>query len=194
MSTRNLLLRLAAFAPAVPLDIRDIRGPVHIPSPFRGLVLAVIAVGILVLAYAAYSWVRRFRRDRVKTPEQIALARLERARELAKGGRVEAVCDEVSNAVRAYVEARFPVRAAHRTTEEFLRDLISMPRSPVAEHREALADFLGACDLVKFARFSMASEPLANVIDGAEAFVRATAIVEVKKEMNAHGSTAEASG
>ena len=36
------------------------------------------------------------------------------------------------------------MRAAHRTTEEFLHDLLKLPDSPLAEHRETLGDFLDA--------------------------------------------------
>jgi hypothetical protein len=79
----------------------------------------------------------------------------------------------VSNIVRTYIEERFHIAAAGQTTREFL---IAEKENPQLEHcdRKALADFLVASDLVKFARF----EPIANTwndaIDRAEQFVSNT--------------------
>jgi hypothetical protein len=171
-----LAAALGATTPAAAAqDIRDIRGPISIPSiwPTVLLVAGVVAVGI-VLAVAVYAAVRHFRRSRLKTPAQIALARLEQARALAKEGHAAELGAAVSDTVRAYVEARFDFCAPKRTTEEFLHDLTSASDSPVSRHRDALGAFLGACDLAKFARFNIDVEHQLAMIDAAADFVRAT--------------------
>lgn len=162
-------------AGATASDIHDIRGPIPIPSlwPTVLLVAGIVAVALLV-ALLTYLLVRRLRQARVKTPAQIALARLEEARSLATEGHAAELGEAVSGTVRTYIEARFELRAPKRTTEEFLHDLASASESPVAEHRDALAQFLGACDLAKFARFAIDVEHQLAMIDAAAAFVRAT--------------------
>ncbi len=79
----------------------------------------------------------------------------------------------VSEIVRGFIEQSFPLRAAHRTTEEFLRDLVNVEESPLAAHREALREFLQHCDLAKFARWSLTREQMEAMLASASAFVTA---------------------
>jgi hypothetical protein len=180
MNARGIVTSLAAAAPTLPpaaQDIRDIRGPIAIPSVWP--VLLMVAGGILLLAAlgaATYWLVRRIRKIRTKTVDELALERLERARALARDGRVAELAVELSDAVCEYVEARFQLRAAYRTTEEFLHDLLTMKGSPVAAHRDRLGEFLGACDLAKFARFALDVEQMQAMIDAAQAFVKSTCV------------------
>ena len=81
----------------------------------------------------------------------------------------------VSEIVRQYVEEAFRVRAAHRTTEELLADLM-LDRSPVALHRTALGEFLRYCDLAKFAGWSLSPADRSALLTSAETFVRATSV------------------
>lgn len=156
-------------------DIRDIRGPISIPSVWPWVLIGVGAVAaLLVLGAATYWLVRRLRKGRVKSAAELAIERLERARAVAREGHAAEVAAEASDAVREYIEARFTLRAAHRTTEEFLRDLLERAATPIASHRQPLGDFLGACDLAKFARFDMGVERMGAVIDAGQTFVRAT--------------------
>jgi hypothetical protein len=77
----------------------------------------------------------------------------------------------VSEIVRQFVEEVLPVRAAHRTTDEFLRDLTSLSYLPLAQHRDSLADFLRHCDLAKFARWSLTVSQMDAMLESARAFV-----------------------
>ena len=77
----------------------------------------------------------------------------------------------VSEIVRLFIEECLPVRAAHRTTNEFLHDLVNLPDSPLAAHRETLADFLQHCDLAKFARWSLTVPQMEAMLASASAFV-----------------------
>lgn len=149
-------------------DILDIRGPIHIPAPFPWLAWAGSALGAAALGFGAWTWLRRPRR---KLPFEIALEKLEATRPLMQGESAEPFSLAVSEIVRLFIEECLPVRAAHRTTNEFLRDLVNLPDSPLAAHREMLADFLVHCDLAKFAKWSLSVPQMEAMLASASAFV-----------------------
>ena len=190
MKLMSSFLALAAAAPVVAgaePDIRDIRGPISIPAMWPVLLIVAGAVVLaLALTAATYRIVRRLRRARIRTPAEIALERLERARSLARAGHAAELGTELSDAVREYIQARFELRAPHRTTEEFLNDLRLAPKSPIAEHREPLGEFLDTCDLAKFARFAIDVEHMRVMVDAAESFVRATSSPSPAESSRSH--------
>ncbi len=167
-----------------PDDIRDIRGPIDIVPAW--LWPAAIAAGLLLLAAAAWAFVRWRRRPAasVATPsaEDVALARLERARSLMEPGRAREFGGAVSDAVRQYVEARFGLRAARRTTEEFIGDLLRERAPALAEHRDLLSDFLSHCDLAKFARLPLGPDEMEAMLGSARRFVESGRPVAVAEE------------
>ena len=81
----------------------------------------------------------------------------------------------VSDVVRRYIEERFAVTATHRTTEEFLHDLLESSHAPLARHRALLSEFLQQCDLVKFAGMSLTLQNMESLHHSARAFVLETA-------------------
>jgi hypothetical protein len=155
-------------------DIRDIRGPKHIPSVWTLPLL--LAGGVLLAsgAYAAWRLSRRRRPQRVKLPFELALSRLEHARALMHPENGREFSIEVSDAVREYIERRFCVMAAHRTTHEFLRDLLGAPDALLAAHRALLADFLNLCDLAKFAGWHLSMQDMQTLHQSAREFVLET--------------------
>jgi hypothetical protein len=166
-----------------PDDIRDIRAPITIPYWWIPLAVGVGVVLAVALCYGIYRLVRRIRQERAKTAAEIALARIERARELLTTQSSSEFSAELSGAVRAYIEARFRVRAAHRTTEEFLRDLLVASGSIGAQllvHREPLDEFLSWCDLAKFAKLAFSPGQADAITASARRFVETTA--ETPKE------------
>jgi hypothetical protein len=153
-------------------DIRDIHGPVAIPharSPWWYLGGAGAAVG----AAAALALYLRRRRPPAP-PHERALRALAAAGATLEGDPRQ-FSFAVSEIVRQYVEEAFRVRAAHRTTEELLADLM-LDRSPVALHRTALGEFLRYCDLAKFAGWSLSPTDRSALLASAETFVRATSV------------------
>jgi hypothetical protein len=166
-------------AASIPLgvaeDIRDIRGPKFIFPPW--LLPAVIAGAVLLAlgAWGLWRWLRRRRRPRVLLPFEIALQRLEEMRSLMQPDDAREFSIAVSDVVRRYIEERFSVTATHRTTEEFLRDLLESSHAPLARHRALLSEFLQACDLVKFAGMSLTLQNMASLHESARAFVLETA-------------------
>ena len=160
-------------APAAD-DIRDIRGPISIPY---GWLWAAYVAGGIVLAAAAcggWRWYCRHAAERARQPDEIALERLERARVLMTLDGAREYSFAVSEITRGYIEARFQQRAARRTTEEFLHDLLAQADTPLAAHRAPLEDFLRHCDLAKFARWQLSLAEMESMHESARAFILET--------------------
>ena len=156
-------------------DIRDIRGPKYVLP--RWLLPALVA-GAALLALAGYGiwrWQRRRRRPRVLLPFERALQRLEELRPLMQPAHAREFSIAASDIVRTYIEQRFDVTATHRTTEEFLHDLLESSNPSLARHRGLLAEFLQQCDLVKFAGMSLSMQSIEALQQSARAFVLETA-------------------
>ena len=159
----------APVTPSAPAeDIIDIRPPIHIAAPFPWLAWSAGALCLIAVSTAAW---KLWRREKRKLAYEIALERLENARPLMRETNAEPFSLAVSEIVRCFIEEVLPVRAAHRTTDEFLRDLTSLSYLPLAEHRDSLADFLRHCDLAKFARWSLSVSQMEAMLDSAKAFV-----------------------
>ena len=156
---------------AVAQDIRDIRGPKHIPSPWIWPAWVAGGLALGALGYAVWRWNRRRAIAAAKLPYEIALDRLEETRALMQPENAREFSITVSEIVRHYIEVRFQVCAARRTTEEFLYDLLESPDALLASHRALLADFLHHCDLAKFARWILSIEEMENMLQSARTFV-----------------------
>lgn len=96
--------------------------------------------------------------------ELAALMREETDREFVQG---------VSGILREYIQARFGLRAPHRSTEEFLREARQSELLP-ENHQRVLARFLSQCDSVKFARRRAAVPEMQTLLLAARAFVEGT--------------------
>jgi hypothetical protein len=155
-------------------DIRDIRGPKHIPSPWLWSLWLAGGTALAALLYAGWRWNRRRALAAALLPYEIALARLEEARALMQPENAREFSITVSEIVRQYIEVRFRVWAARRTTEEFLHDLLEPSDALLMSHRELLAEFLRHCDLAKFARWILSLEEMNTMLQSAHNFVLET--------------------
>ena len=166
---------VAAVAPnataVTPEDIRDIRPPIHIPY---GWLWAAYVAGGLVLAgllFAAWRWYRRRDHSRRKLLYELTLDQLEAVRALMEPLKGYQFSIAVSEIVRNYIEQRFQVRAAHRTTQEFLHDLLAESHAALTAHHPLLAEFLEHCDLAKFARWQLSVAQMEAMYQSARTFV-----------------------
>jgi hypothetical protein len=155
-------------------DIRDIRGPLGVPtSPVR---LALLILLPLLLAALLFVLARRLRSRKDESPRP-ALGPLPRpAHEIAlealaalggsgmlERGDVKEFHIEASDILRRYVEARFRVEALEMTTREVLAGL-ELAGSE-ARFREGLGAFLEQCDLVKFAKVRPGTDASRQLLD-----------------------------
>jgi len=152
-------------------DIRDIRGPKGMLPAW--LIPALIAGGALLAlgGYAAWRWHRRQSVPRALQPFEIALRHLEDIRRLLDPSSVREFSIAISGLVRQYIEDGFKVTATHRTTEEFLHDLLETEDASLAAHRGLLAEFLQQCDMAKFAGVSLSRKIMESLYQSARRFV-----------------------
>jgi hypothetical protein len=156
-------------------DIRDIRGPKFILPWWLVPALLAAVVMLALLGVGAWRWLRRRRRPRALLPFEVALQRLEDIRPLMQPQSVREFSTAVSDIVRSYIELRFDLIATHRTTEEFLHDLLESSKASLLRHRALLSEFLQQCDLVKFAGISLTPQTMESLHHSARAFVLETA-------------------
>jgi hypothetical protein len=152
-------------------DIRDIRGPKHIFPLW--LLLAWLA-GAAALAIGGYALWRRMHRPpppRKLELFEIALQRIEESRTLMQPASVREFSIAISDIVRGYIEDGFDITATHRTTEEFLHDLLDTSNEALAAHRNLLAEFLYRCDEAKFAGAGLSMPIMESLHRSARTFV-----------------------
>ena len=155
-------------------DIRDIRGPLHIPDPHIWLYYTVGACLFLIGAAAAWRWLRRRKVLRAKLAFEIAFEQLERAKALMKPEMGDEFSVAVSNAIRTYIESRFDLRVTRHTTEEFMARIAAEPSGDLCEYAGLLHNFLEYCDLAKFARYMLGSDQMEEMHRSAWEFVDKT--------------------
>jgi Domain of unknown function (DUF4381) len=156
-------------------DIRDIRGPKAIAPAWLVPVSIAAAIALALGAYAYWRWRRRLRAVRPLLAFEVALQRLEQIRSLMRPAEVREFSIAITDIIRSYIEERFQVTATHRTTEEFLHDLLRSSEATLASHRELLAEFLQQCDLAKFAGMSLSQQIMESLHASARSFVIETA-------------------
>jgi hypothetical protein len=145
--------------PAAANDIRDIKPPVGIPSGWEWLWWVLAALATIAVAVLIWRW---WQKRRSQIPVEPPVPAHVRAKEMLEKALAlithpKPFCTLVSDTVRTYLEARFDFHAPERTTEEFLHELRGTDLLS-AEQKEKLGEFLGCCDLVKFAKY----EPVEN--------------------------------
>lgn len=165
----------AAGSRAAAEDIRDIRGPKPVASPWLLWAFLGGAVLAALLAYSLWRWIKRRRNVPEPSDFELALGRLEAARTLMQPGRAREFSIEVSGIVRDYIERRFHVMAAHRTTHEFLHDLVLSVDPALAAHRDSLGEFLQSCDLAKFGGWNLKIDQMSAMLESARRFIQSAA-------------------
>jgi hypothetical protein len=161
----------SAASPVQAEDIHDIRGPISIPYEYLWAAYLVGGLAAAAALYGAWRLYRNRAKERAKLPFEIALEKLEAARALMVDHKVREYAFTVSEIIRVYIEQRFGEKAARRTTEEFLSDLLKQTETPLAQHRRRLEDFLGYCDLMKFARWEASVREMESMHESARTFI-----------------------
>jgi hypothetical protein len=170
---------------SVAEDIRDIRQPRHVPAPWFWV---VVAAGVAICLAAAVAVWAALRRNRIfqLSPTEIALQHLEEARRLIDPAHAREYCFAVSSIIRGYLEKQLRLRAPRLTTEEFLRELVEGPERIAGEQRALLGDFLGHCDLAKFAGWYYSRAALSDMHKIAVEFVQQTCATQTVSARNNH--------
>jgi len=162
-------------------ELRDITGieePARAPGrPWWPYTLGLAAVLMMSLFLVGWRYYRRHSEKPELSPGSWALTELARIESLAQGagkGQLEQYPGMLAEVIRAYLDKRFQLRAPWQTTPEFFHDIkdSSLLNSG---HRELLKDFLGRCDLAKFAHIQFSLEECRALAQSARKFVEETA-------------------
>ena len=143
--------------------------------------LIAVGAGALIGAIAVWLLRRWGRRPKPAAPPapprppwEVALERLHEIKHagLIETARLGEFVDRVSDALRAYLGARYGFDGLESTTDEIVSVL---GRAPLGSaNMVEIAEFLQVCDLVKFANMTPSAEECAAVLASAEHIVRAT--------------------
>lgn len=162
--------------------LKDIKPPVYFPADYF---IFILIAAIILLAAAAFL-IARFLKKRKKVKpapvlkprrpaHEIAYEALEalRAKNLPYSGRVKEYYFKLSDIARHYLEDRFSIKAPEMTTEEFLYFLQGSSALSIV-HKGLLTEFLGHCDMVKFAKYGPAPKEIEYSFDAARKLVDET--------------------
>ena len=158
-------------------DIKDIKGPIQIPDTEKKLAFAALVLVIISLLILAYRKIKN--RKPIRLPHETALEELQALKAaFLHFGDIKSYYVGISDSVRRYVERAFSLRAPEMTTEEFL-DSLRSSNSLSQEQKSLLRDFMGSCDLVKFAKYEATKSEADLVFTTAAKFIEETKDVPV---------------
>lgn len=163
------------------VDIKNVLGKT--PWLLYAIILGVLATIAGVFLFYRYKKrkIQEYSAQNIYKPKphEVAYAALAALRD--KGyinrGMVKEYFDELSLIIRAYIEARFNIKAPYMTTEEFL-DSAKRNHLLVSEQKALLEEFLTCSDMVKFAKYWPQSEEVEGSFRRAKMFVDETKIYE----------------
>ncbi len=155
-------------------DIRDIRGPIHIPDPHLWFFYALGGILLILLAWAIWKWFHKRQSLRTKQAFEIAFEELEKAKALMQPEMAEKFSVVVSRTIRTYIENRFGMKVTRKTTHEFITQVAAEPAGELNLHNQPLREFLDHCDLAKFARQTFNHEQMKRMFNSAWQFVEKT--------------------
>jgi hypothetical protein len=163
-----------------PADIREPMSLREQPLTIALRVLGVVLVLVVVVAGAWLLWRRRGKRRVARQaspdpPDVVALQALRRLREarLPEQARIKQHYTALSDAVRAYLAARYGVRTLEETTRAIVGGL--QANDEAAEYAVRFEDLLQEADLVKFAKARPEIPACYSALEAAAELVRETA-------------------
>jgi hypothetical protein len=152
-------------------DIHEIAPPVDYSLVPPWVIYGSIALGALLLGVIAW-WIRK-RLQRPKpsqSPRDRALAELNRIVHEMEMITPYEFSIAVSDILRRYVTEQYQLPVTRQTSFEFLSMLAKT--SPFsADEAAVLEDFLGRCDLIKFARYDATPDDSQRLLEEARQFV-----------------------
>jgi hypothetical protein len=153
-------------------DIHEIAPPVDYSLVPPWVIYSGIVLGIALLALIGWwIWKRAQRPKPVQSPRDRALEKLERIDDEMEMLTPYQFSIAVSDILRGYVTEQYNLPVTRQTSVEFLGMLAkSSPFS--ADETSLLEDFLGRCDLIKFARYDATTEDSRRLLEEATQFVK----------------------
>jgi hypothetical protein len=153
-------------------DIHEIAPPVDYSLIPPWVIYAAVAGGVAVLGLIIWWLRKRARRPKpVHSPRDRALDALGQIELQMEAMTPYQFSIAVSDILRGYVTEQFQLPVTRQTSVEFLSMLAkSSPFS--ADETSLLGDFLGRCDLIKFARYDATRHDSELLLEEAKQFVK----------------------
>ena len=153
-------------------DIHEIAPPVDYSLVPQWVIYTAGALGLVILGLVGW-WIRkRAQRPKpVQSPRTRALEQLERIEREMEMLTPYQFSITVSDILRQYVTEQYELPVTRQTSVEFLGMLAKA--SPFsADESSLLEDFLGRCDLIKFARYDATPDDSRCLLEEAIQFVK----------------------
>jgi hypothetical protein len=150
----------------------DIVPPVNYSLVPPWVIWTAIVLGVVAIGAIAW-WIRKLTRrpPRVLSPREQALEKLRRISTEMEMLTPYQFSIAVSDILRTYVTEQYQLPVTRQTSVEFLSLLAQ--RSPFsADETSLLEDFLGRCDLIKFARYDATPHDSQLLLEEATQFVK----------------------
>jgi hypothetical protein len=153
-------------------NVHEIAQPVDYSLVPPWVIYVGIAAGVAVLGLLAWWLRRRARRPKpVRSPRERALDALGQVEREMETMSPYQFSIAVSDILRGYVTEQYALPVTRQTSVEFLSMLAkSSPFS--ADETSLLEDFLGRCDLIKFARYDATIHDSQWLLEEAKQFVK----------------------
>ena len=163
-----------------PEELYDIKGPISITDNSTTILItaAVLLAAALLIALIIFLW-KRSKKQRTILAHETALQKLAGAQQLIDTHEVESFVTLIDQTLRNYIEARFFISARKQTSREFISGLTTGKQSvPVllADNSENLQTWLIHCDMVKFARGTLTTETMNDMLANLCTFITSTRI------------------
>jgi hypothetical protein len=154
-------------------EFHDIAPPVDYSLVPPWVIYTVVLLGLILIGAIIYwLWRRRGRKPAIiRSPREMALERLEAARDEIDRETPYRFSIRVSDILRRFVTEQYHLPLTRQTSVEFLSALAR--RSEFSEDdKSLLTDFLNRCDLIKFARYDATTADSELLLDEAFRFVK----------------------
>lgn len=172
----------------VPMDIK---GQIQYPVTFKEILpWALLVIGILVIIYLIYRYIKYRRENRdffgrpiVQDPPHIvALRELDklRSQKLWQSGKEKQFYTGITDTLREYIEGRYGVSAMEKTSSEIMDNLMDMEIE--AKPYNELNELFKVADLVKFAKYIPDTGENEDAIPKAVRFINSTFMQELEDE------------
>jgi Domain of unknown function (DUF4381) len=153
-------------------DFHEIAPPVEYSLVPPWVIYASIVVGVALVGLIVWWWRKRSRRPKpIRSPRDRALdalAQVEREMETMTPYQFSIA---VSDILRGYVTEQYALPVTRQTSVEFL-SLLAKSSPFSADETSLLEDFLGRCDLIKFARYDATIHDSQLLLEEATQFVK----------------------
>jgi hypothetical protein len=173
------LIDISSLAIFVAQLFHDIAPPVDYSLIPRWLVFLASFVGLSLLVLVIWLMLRKSKRQAPpKLPRQRALEALEQMSDEIDRVNPYEFSIRLSDILRSYVTQQYGLPVTRQTSVEFLERLARNSQFS-GEDKALLEDFLGRCDLIKFARYDATPADSRLLLDEAIRFVKGGELVAV---------------